>query len=371
MNDPHDGTGRPSLPDGEARNTGTGVCLLAPAQVPPDTVESVRRAFPGIRVRRLSSDQESSSARLAMRVRRSLGPAPAPAVRGLCVDGAPLEGSLPGVHVLLATPELTAPMVRVLVPALPDLRWIHSTMTGIDRFAGLGLPERGVVVSSPRGVHARRVAEFVMGIVYADAKRVPERWDGSRAGRPAFQGSFELPDLAVGVIGFGAIGREVARLARANGMRVVAWVLDEASAPRIDGVEVTARLDAVLAVANVAVLALPLTAGTRHLVGARELALLPQDAVVVNVGRGATLVERDLYTALEFGRLRRAWLDVVEGHLPVRHPLTRSGRIVLTAHSASESRRTSGDLLRDFLANLEHFLRAEPPPGWIDVERGY
>jgi D-3-phosphoglycerate dehydrogenase / 2-oxoglutarate reductase len=345
--------------------------ILVPTGVGAEAIEAIRRRLPSARMLRLSFPSPSLALRIAEGARRRLALPGVATIPVLHVDGRPLAGHLPAVQILLATAEVTREAAKVLIPALPDLEWVHSTVTGVDRLAGLDLGRRGVVVSSPRGVHARRIAEFVLGIIYADAKNIVERCDDARRGQPAFMGSIENRDLTVGVLGFGAIGQEVARLAQANGLGVVAWARTPASAPRLEGVAVSTLLDDVLARSNVLVLALPLTDRTRHLIGAREVALLPKGSLLINVGRGANLVEEALFAALEGGHLRRAFLDVVERGPPRRHPLCRTGRIILTGHSASESRHASADLEKDFLVNLDHRCRGEPLPGWIDLERGY
>jgi phosphoglycerate dehydrogenase-like enzyme len=345
--------------------------ILVPASLPAESVQSIQDRVPGTRVLRLSAAPRGLTQRILGKVRRRLTLPGAPPPPVLRVEGRPMSGPLPAVQVVVATADVTREIARVMVPALPDLRWVHSTVTGVDRLAGLGLERRGVVVTSPRGVHSRRIAEFVLGIAYADTKRIVERCDDARLGHPSFKGSTENRDVTVGILGFGAIGQEVARLARANGFPVAAWARTPAAALALDGVAVSPRLDDVVARSNVLVLALPLTPETRHLVGARELALLPEGALLVNVGRGANVVEEDVHAALEAGRLRRAYLDVVDRAPSPRHPLCRSGRLVLTAHSASESRHGSADLLQDLLLNLESYCRGEALPGRIDLERGY
>ena len=366
--------GREVPPSPETRSVATAPVvhgILVPTGIGAEAIETIRRRLPSARMMRLSFPSPSLALRIAEGARRGLALPGVATPPILHVDGRRLSGLLPAVQILLATAEVTREAAKVLIPALPDLDWVHSTVTGVDRLAGLSLGRRGVVVTSPRGVHARRIAEFVLGIVYSDAKKVMERCDDARRGHPAFRGSTENRDLTVGVLGFGAIGQEVARLAQANGLAVVAWVRTLASAPRLEGVAISTFLDDVLARSNVLVLALPLTDRTRHLIGAREFALLPKGSLLINVGRGATLVEEALFSALEGGHLRRAFLDVFERGPPRFHPLCRSGRIVLTGHSASESQHASADLEKDFLVNLECRCRGEPLPGLIDLERGY
>jgi phosphoglycerate dehydrogenase-like enzyme len=280
----------------------------------------------------------------------------------LRVDGAPLAQGH-GVEVLLASWALGAGAARRVVDALPDLRWIHSTSTGVDRFDARQLRARGIQLTAACGVHSRRIAEFVMSVVYSDAKRIDEHWRGAWRGGGGHRRSTELRTLTMGVVGYGSIGREVARLARANGLRVVALVRRPARAPSlVEGVETTSELGEVLAASDVLVLALPLNDSTRGLVGRSAFRSMRRGALLVNVGRAGTVVEPELLRALRDGTLRRAYLDVVDDRddVPPNHPLLRAPNALYTWHSAAASAAADEEVFAGFLENLRRYCEGRP-----------
>lgn len=280
--------------------------------------------------------------------------------------GTPLR-STRGLEALLATWALGARAVRAVVDALPDLRWVHSTSAGVDRFDLDQLQARRIALTGPRGVHASRVAEFVMALVYADAKRLEDH----RRSPLRHVASTELGDLMIGILGYGASGRAVARLARANGMRAQAWVREAGRAARVDGVATSADLREVLATSDVVVVALPLTPDTRGILDADALRAMRSTALLVNVGRSATIVERDLVRALRGGTIRRACLDVIddEDDVPPDHPLLRTRNVLYTAHSAATSPRSGDEVFAGFVENLRRYCEGRPLLGAFDLDR--
>lgn len=282
------------------------------------------------------------------------------------VDGAPLTASNGG-EALLVTWDLDGPAIRALVDALPGLRWIHSTSTGTDRFDVEDLHRRGVALTAPRGLHSRRVAEFVMGIVYADAKRLEGHLRPGRRPRASPPAAIELGRLTLGVVGYGAIGREVARLARANGLEVQALVRPGRPAPPLAGVTTTTELGQVLAASDVLVLALPLTGETRGFLGAAALRSLRRGAVLINVGRASTMVAEDLLAALGDGTVRRAYLDMLrdDDDVPPEDPLLRHPRVTCTWHQAARSATSSDEIFAGFLGNLRRYCAGAPLAGAV------
>ena len=169
------------------------------------------------------------------------------------------------------------------------------------------------------------------------------------------------------VVGPGAIGNEVARLARALGLRVVGV----RRSPRREGdhadeIVPPSRLDEVLPGADWLVLACPLTDETRGLIDARRIALLPRGARFVNVARGALVDEPALVAALAEERLGGAYLDVfAEEPLPASSPLWELPRVVVSPHDAGASSGNSGRVAEIFLDNLGRWLRGEPLAGEV------
>jgi phosphoglycerate dehydrogenase-like enzyme len=363
--------------------------ILVPEHLEPEQRDLLRHSCPGIDLSILRVERSrpfplrilASAARrvLPYRAYQPLRSRLERADVSVRVDGDVLASPRGGIEALLATWVLDAGTARRVVRLLPDLRWVHSTVTGVDHFDLDALAGRGIVLTGPRSVHARRIAEFVLALVYADAKNVPEHVEATRRRHPNIRSSRELAELTVGIVGFGAIGRAVAGLARANGIRVAAYVRDESRGSGIEGVETTSDLVNLLKMSDVLVLALPLTPRTHGVIGQAEIGALKPDAMLVNVGRGGTIVEEALVRALRERRLRRACLDVVEdplsgrptGSPPRNHPFYGLGNVILTGYSASESMNASPELMADFTENLRRYQQGTPLRGRVDLKRGY
>jgi len=251
-------------------------------------------------------------------------------------------------HAGLAGPALAAALrdahglvvrgaTRVTEEALrgaPALRVVVRVGAGLDNVDVVAARERGIQVADTAAAAAVPVAEHVFALllalerhlVPADAAVRRGEWPrGEPPGR-------ELAGRMLGLVGFGRVGREVAWRARAFGMEVC-W-----SDPPLDlapaGYEWTRRatLEELLPQADVLSLHVPLTGGTRGLIGARELALLRPDAVLVVCGRGGVVDERALHAALAGGRLRGAAIDVFAEEPPLLNPLLSLRNVVVTPH---------------------------------------
>src|SRR4029453_11326995 len=193
---------------------------------------------------------------------------------------------------------------------------------------------RGIVVSNTPDVLTEATAELTIALLLALLRRLVE---GDRLGRrrdewalaPTFLLGEGLAGKTLGIVGLGRIGREVARLAEAFGMRVVHT--------RGSGPNEEIPFDRLLAEADVVSLHVPLTPETRHLIGARELALMRQDAVLVNVSRGPVVDEQALVEALTSGRIAGAALDVYEREPEVSAGLLGLENVVLSPHLGSST----------------------------------
>jgi D-3-phosphoglycerate dehydrogenase len=240
---------------------------------------------------------------------------------------------------LLATRPIDAIISRTLqldaaaLRSCPSLKMISKHGVGVNNIdiaaaTGLGLP-----VTSTPGANAQGVVELAIGLMFAAARRIAWLDAQVKQGRWArVQDGYQLAGETLGLVGYGEIGRRVGHVAVAIGMKVAVFdpVLTQ---PVPEGIRVCQSLDEVLGAANVLSLHLPLTAGTRGLIGARELDLLPDGAVVVNTARGPIIDEEALVAALRGGRLRAAGLDTTE-HEPLCQddPILGLDNVVLTPH---------------------------------------
>lgn len=272
-----------------------------------------------------------------------------------------------GMQRLRETEVLVVALARVdrdLVEAMPRLRLVQNFGVGVDLLDLDALRERGIRVANTRGYNADVVAEHAMMLLLVLARGfVPSYLDLKQHGewRSAGNRSWELRDKRLGILGFGGIGRALARKARAFDMNVAAWNRrPQAPRPPEDGV-VFLPLDELLAQADALCVTAPLTPNTRGLIGARELGLLQPDAVLVNVARGAIVDQDALVACVRAGRLRGAGLDVTDPEpLPAGHPLLREDNVIVTPHCAGSSIDTRARGWRIVYENIDRYLRGEP-----------
>ena len=258
--------------------------------------------------------------------------------------------------------------------AMPQLRWIHSITAGIGSVASAEIVQRGIVVTNGAGVFAPSIAEYVVASLVMLARGLPElalaraarRWDGGhRLGR-------ELAGARAGVIGYGGIGRRVAGLLSAIGMRVDAVTRTpgaEGAAASVRGVDALGEL---LASSDAVVLCASLNPSTRGLLGAHEFASCKPGALFVNVSRGALVDEAALAHALTDGPLAGAVIDVaVAEPLPADSPLWDVPNLWITPHIAGGTQGGRARALERFVVNLPHFAadRLEQMTSVVDVHR--
>jgi phosphoglycerate dehydrogenase-like enzyme len=260
------------------------------------------------------------------------------------------------------------------------LQWVHTSAVAVETFCLPQLFARGIAVSNTRGVQAVPIAEHVMAVVLALAKQIPFTLDNQRRaawGQLAYVGERQpwlLAGRTLALIGVGTIGTAVAARAAAFGMRVIALRrhAGAASVPGAPGVEVVANLDALLAAADVLVVAAPLTPATEGLIGAAEIARLKRGAVLVNVGRARILDTAALIAALESGHLGGASLDVYPLEpLPPDHPLWACRNVILTPHTSGFRHGHWDDVIDVFSENLRRWGSGEDLLFRVSPELGY
>ena len=244
---------------------------------------------------------------------------------------------------------------------LPELRLIATCSIGTDMIDLPAAHRRGVVVSNQPGRTAPVVAEHAFGLMFALAKHAAYHTAQIRAGRwPRVDGVF-LQGKVLGVVGTGDIGAEMARLGNAIGMEVVAWTFtpDPERAARL-GVRYV-EFEELLAGSDVVSLHLRLSAESRGLIGARQLALMKPGALLINTARGGLVDGAALADALNRGALFGAALDVFEQEPPAADdPLLRCERVVLTPHAADMTPEGVELLNQGAVDNVIAFLEGTP-----------
>lgn len=251
----------------------------------------------------------------------------------------------------------------------PRVRWIHSVGAGVDGFPFDLVGDRAFTCS--RGVAAVPIAEWVMAMILARAKRLPESWVTDVPEHMGFVALDVLAGQTVGLVGLGAIGTEIARRAVAFDMEVLAYRRTAAPSP-VDGVTVVASLDDMLGRSDHVVLAAPYTPATHQLLDARAFAAMRPSAHLVNIARGSMVDQDALLAALDAGELAFASLDVVEPEpLPAGHPLYTHPKVRVSPHISSSSPVALDRLLEFFVENVRRYRSGETLLAPVDVDAGY
>ncbi|UCE31205.1 MAG: D-2-hydroxyacid dehydrogenase [Burkholderiales bacterium] len=275
--------------------------------------------------------------------------------------------ALPGAEGLVL---YDAPLAqaRSVVEALtgPDatVRWMHFLSAGREGFEAVGLPQRLQITWAAGGV-SPTVAEHAMALLLALARRIPEvvaltaarRWDRSVVTR-----AISLEGRTMAIVGMGHVGRELARRARAFGMRVVAATRTPRLDPLLDEVSPIGQLHAVLARADAIVITIALAAQTEHLFDRAAFAACKPGALLVNVARGGVVEQGALLEALRQGHLGGAALDTTDPEpFPAEDPLWEAPNLLVSPHYAGGGSQPSMDRLAEVAAeNLRRLIAGQP-----------
>jgi D-2-hydroxyacid dehydrogenase (NADP+) len=254
-----------------------------------------------------------------------------------------------------------------LIERAPKLRFVQSIGAGVDQFDRDALRARGIRLASAQGVNERAVSEHAMALILALMRHIPTARDNQR--RRHWRGMIsdlrsredELGGKTLLIVGLGRIGSRLAALARAFGLRVIATKRDPSTgAGAADLVVSDSRLGEVLPQADIVALTCPLTPQTEKLIGAAAFAAMKPSAYLVNVARGRVVDEPSLIAALQAGRIAGAALDcTVQEPLPEASPLWGFDNVLITPHTAGETRRYEDNVLDILLENLERLWRGE------------
>jgi phosphoglycerate dehydrogenase-like enzyme len=256
-------------------------------------------------------------------------------------------------EVLFGFPREDPAQIVWAVRVAPGLRFVQATFAGAgQQLAQAGLTREDlerIRWASSAGVHATPLAEWSLFGVLAFTKGLPRLEEAKRERRWGHYPVAELRGATLLVVGLGEIGREVARLGEAFGMRVEAVRRHEGD------------LDALLPQADAVVVTLPLTDETRGLLSRERIRRMKAGAVFVNVGRGGVVDEAALVEALRDGHLAGAALDVfTEEPLPPDSPLWELDNVILSPHTAALSVRENERIVEIFAENLRRYLAGEP-----------
>jgi phosphoglycerate dehydrogenase-like enzyme len=256
----------------------------------------------------------------------------------------------------------------------PNLRWVQGMGAGVSQLASAGLADAGIQLTTAAGVNAVSISEFVLARLLQMWKRLPEI--DALASRHTWEPTYgrEVDGMTLGVAGLGAIGRQVARRARALGMTVLAQRRSAVPGdidPDVDELFGPGGLPEILRRSDAVVAALPETADTVDVFDAKLFAEMRPGALFVNVGRGSAVVDSALIEALESGHLAGAAIDVARTEpLPPDSPLWEAPNLLISPHSATAPAKFWSNLHELFRDNVSRYLRGEPLRNEVDARVG-
>jgi phosphoglycerate dehydrogenase-like enzyme len=243
------------------------------------------------------------------------------------------------------------------------LSWLQLLTQGFENAQAQGVPG-GVTVTNAGDAYSPAVAMHAVALLLAVQRRFPAMHANQLKGAWNRTMSVDMTSPAgatVAICGFGSIGQEIARLVRAFGAKVVALTRSAAPHALADEALPIGKLHAVLPRADAVVLALPLDASTRHLIGPEELALMRKNAALVNISRGGIIDTAALIEALQGAKIAGAGLDVTDPEpLPAGHPLWAAPNLIISPHVAGAAGKATFERLADVAArNVERFLAGQ------------
>ena len=268
-------------------------------------------------------------------------------------------------------------LLREAFQMCPNLQWVHTRAAGLDSVLFRELIESPVPLTNGTGVFSPSLAEFVLAAILYFAK------DFRRMIRNQYAGVWEAFDVlpvsgsTVGIIGYGDIGRAVAKATRAMGMRVLAIKRHspppfKPDDPLVDQIYSPDRRIEMLSRCDYVVVSAPLTSETRGLIGKSEFAAMKTTAVIINVGRGPIIDEAAMINALFERRIKGAALDVFDQEpLPDRHPFYKLENVLLSPHCADHTPDWLDQAMQFFLTQFERFRKGEPLVNLVNKKLGY
>ncbi|GGK17104.1 hydroxyacid dehydrogenase [Caldalkalibacillus thermarum] len=261
-----------------------------------------------------------------------------------------------------------------LIDELPALKWIQVLSAGLEKMPFERIEERNILVTNARGIHGIQMAEYTMAMILTLVRRhyqfydlqKERKWDRSVRVDEAY-------GKTVGILGLGAIGEEIAKRAKAFGMRVLAVRRSQAPCPDyVDQLLTMAEREILFKESDFVVVLLPLTPETEHAVGNTELDWMKPTAYLINIARGKVVDEEALLQAVRSDKIAGAVLDVFsEEPLPDHHPFWSEQNIIVTPHVSGRSPHYMRRALAIFEENLERYPDTEAMRNVIDVKRRY
>jgi phosphoglycerate dehydrogenase-like enzyme len=259
-----------------------------------------------------------------------------------------------------------------LLPRMPKLRWVQALTAGVEGWLTLADLPLGLTLTCARGTHRESMPENILGALFYLTKPYAAIAEEQKHNRWTRRVATSLNGKILGILGLGAIGQEVARLATALGMQVIGTRRSGIPLPSLAEVLSTDRTNEVLARADYVLLLLPTTSETENLIDASRLAQMKPEAWLLNFGRGHLIVDADLIAAVQAKRIAGAVLDVFRQEpLPPEHPFWTTQGILVLPHIGGMHPQRDTVVARLFVENLGRFLEGKSLREVVDRAAGY
>lgn len=284
-------------------------------------------------------------------------------------DRKEIEEHAQGAAVIAGFPSVIPPIAR-----LKPLKWAQSFSAGVDKLLTPEVAKLPLILTSVSGIHATPIAEHVIGFMLIFTRRFHEAWRNQN--RHLWEPDETLTELkgkTILIAGLGSIGSEVARLSHSFGARVIAVSRGKIKKPScVDLLKSDAYLNAFLPQADFVCICLPHTKDTHHLFCMAKFRRMKRTAVLINIGRGGIVNEKELVAALKKKIIGGAALDVTEQEpLPPRSPLWKMEHVIITPHQSGLSEKYMDRAVEILCDNLKRFLAKKPLKNAVNKKLGY
>ena len=288
------------------------------------------------------------------------------------VDSLPRKEK-PSTEQMAQTEALMAPAVPPgLLPAMPKLRWAQAMTAGVEGWLALPDVPPGLTLTCARGTHQESMPENIIGALFYVAKPYAAAVENQKHSKWVHNTAQPLTGKTLGILGLGAIGQHVARVAAVLGMRVIGT--RRRPEPMTDVAEVLPpeRTPQVLAQSDFLLLLLPATRETDNFINAERLGMMKPSAWLLNFGRGHLIKDDDLVAAVKAKKIAGAVLDVFRQEpLPADHPFWTTEGIIVLPHIGGPHPQRDKIVARLFVDNLGRFLDGKPLKEVVDRKAGY
>lgn len=267
---------------------------------------------------------------------------------------------------------LTVGVAPGLLPTMPNLRWAQAMTAGVEGWLALPDLPAGLTLTCARGTHRESMPENILGALFHITKPFAAIAEDQKKSLWSNRIATPLNDSTLGILGLGAIGQEVARLATALGMRVIGTKRRPTEMPGLAEVFPADRTNEVLAQSDFVLLLLPATPETSNFINAERLGQMKPGAWLLNFGRGHLIKDDDLIAAVTAKTIAGAVLDVFRQEpLPREHPFWTTDRIMVLPHIGGPHPDRDTIVAKLFVENLGLFLDGQPLRQVVDRAAGY